>query len=148
MSSLKTSLQERLKEAMKAKDNFTRDCVRSITSAIKQVEVDTRNELSDDDIIKIIIKMVKQREDAVVQFRDGGRDDLVQKEQGEIDFLREYLPKQLSDSELEEKLKEIIKNVGATTLKDIGKVMGSATKSIGANADGKRVSEMTKKLLA
>ena len=147
MSDLKKRLQEDLKAAMKEKDTFKRDTVRFLMSAIKQVEVDTRKELSDADIVKIIQKSVKQREEAAVQYKEGGREDLYEKEMKEAAILKSYLPKQLSDEELEAKLKEIIAEVGATSLKDMGKIMGVATKKLAGVADGKRINETVKKLL-
>ncbi len=146
--SLKEQLKNDLKEAMKAKDNFKRDTIRFLMSAIKQVEVDTRKELSDEDIIKIIQKSVKQREDAAQQYKEGGREDLYEKEMKEAEILRSYLPKQLSDEELEAELKVIIEEVGATSLKDMGKIMGVATKKLAGKADGKRINQTVKKLLA
>ncbi len=147
MSELKKRLQEDLKAAMKEKDTFKRDTIRFLMSAIKQVEVDTRKELSDADIVKIIQKSVKQREEAAAQYKEGGREDLYEKEMKEAAILKSYLPKQLSDEELEAKLKEIIAEVGATSLKDMGKIMGVATKKLAGVADGKRINETVKKLL-
>ncbi len=144
---LKKKLQEDLKVAMKAKDTFTRDTIRFLMSAIKQVEVDTRKELSDADIIKIIQKNVKQREEAAVQYKEGGREDLYEKEMQEATILKKYLPAQLSDEELEEELKKIIQEVGATSMKDMGKVMGVATKKLAGVADGKRINQTVKKIL-
>lgn len=145
--SLKQQLQQDLKEAMKAKDTFKRDTIRFLMSAIKQVEVDTRKELSDEDIIKIIQKSVKQREEAASQYKEGGREDLYAKEMKEAAILKSYLPAQLSDEELETKLKEIIEKVGATSLKDMGKIMGVATKELAGRADGKRINQVVKKIL-
>ncbi|BCD62233.1 MULTISPECIES: GatB/YqeY domain-containing protein [Nitratiruptor] len=145
--SLKEQLQNDLKKAMKEKDTFTRDTIRFLMSAIKQVEVDTRKELSDADIIKIIQKSVKQREEAANQYKEGGREDLYEKEMQEAEILKRYLPKQLSDEELEEELKKIIEEVGASSLKDMGKVMGVATKKLAGVADGKRINQTVKKLL-
>ena len=145
--SLKERLQRDLKEAMKAKDSFKRDTIRFLMSAIKQVEVDTRKVLSDEDIIKIIQKSIKQREDAAQQYKEGGREDLYEKEIKEAEILRSYLPKQLSDEELVKEVKTIIQEVGATSMKDMGKVMQAATKKLAGQADGKRISEAVKKLL-
>jgi uncharacterized protein YqeY len=140
-------LKNDLKEAMKAKDTFKRDTIRFLLSAIKQVEVDTRKELSDEEIIKIIQKSVKQREEAARQYKEGGREDLYEKEIKEAQILKSYLPKQLSDEELEAELKKIVEEVGATTIKEMGKVMGVATKRLAGRADGKRINEMVKKIL-
>ena len=145
--SLKERLNRDLKEAMKAKDTFRRDTIRFLMSAIKQVEVDTRKELSDEDIVKIIQKSLKQRQEAAKQYKEGGREDLYEKEMKEAAILEEYLPKQLSDEELESELKAIIAEVGATSMKDMGKVMGAATKKLAGRADGRRINEMAKKLL-
>jgi len=145
--SLKAKLQQDLKEAMKAKDTFKRDTIRFLMSAIKQVEVDSRKELSDEDIIKIIQKSIKQREEAAAQYKEAKRDDLYEKEIKEAEILKSYLPEQLSDIELEDEVKKIIEEVGATSLKDMGKIMGVATKRLAGRADGKRINMMVKKLL-
>jgi uncharacterized protein YqeY len=144
---LKEQLKDDLKTAMREKNVVKRDSIRAINTMIKQIEVDERKELNDEDVIKLIQKGIKQREEAVIQYKDASRDDLVQKEQEQIDVFKEYLPKQLSDEELEAGMKELIEEVGATSMKDIGKVMGQATKKFAGVADGKRINEMTKKLL-
>ena len=144
---LKQQLKDDLKVAMRAKEIVKRDCIRAINTMIKQIEVDERKELNDEDIIKLIQKGIKQREEAISQYKDASRDDLVQKEQGQVDVFKEYLPKQIDDEELELGMKEIITQVKATSIKDMGKVMGQATKKFAGIADGKRINEMTKKLL-
>lgn len=146
--SLREKINQDLKEAMKAKDIKKRDALRLLTSAFKQIEVDERKELSDDDIIKIIQKQVKSRNDSIEQYKKAERDDLVEKEQEEIDVYEIYLPKQLSDDELENSLKEIVAKVGAESMKDMGKVMGMASKELAGKADGKRINECVKKILA
>ena len=146
--SLKEQINKDLKEAMKAKDTQKRDALRLLNSAFKQIEVDERKELTDEDVIKIIQKQVKQRNDSIEQYKEAGRDDLVAKEQLEIDYYKVYLPAQLSDEELENALKEIITQVGATSMKDMGKVMGMATKQLAGKADGKRINQVVKKLLS
>ncbi|XPV69790.1 MAG: GatB/YqeY domain-containing protein [Halarcobacter sp.] len=145
--SLKEQLKSDLKTAMREKNVVKRDSIRAINTMIKQIEVDERKELEDIDIVKLIQKGIKQREEAVEQYSAASRDDLVQKEQEQIDVFKEYLPKQLSNEELELGMKEIIAQVNATSMKDIGKVMGQATKKFAGLADGKRINEMTKKLL-
>ncbi len=145
---LREKINQDLKEAMKAKDNKRRDALRLLTSAFKQIEVDERKELSDDDIIKIIQSQVKRRDDAASQYKDAGREDLMQIELDEIAYYKEYLPAQLSDEELSLALQEIIAKVGATTIKDIGKVMGTASKELSGKADGKRINECAKTLLS
>ena len=144
---LRETINEHVKDAMKAKETKKRDALRLLTSAFKQIEVDERKELSDEDVIKIIQTQVKRRNDAATQYRDAGRDDLMQIELFEIATYTVYLPAQLSDDELAFAIKEIIKKVGASTMKDMGKVMGMASKELAGKVDGKRISESVKKLL-
>lgn len=146
--SLKEQINNDIKTAMREKENVKRDALRLLTSAIKQIEVDERKELSDEDVIKIIQKQVKQRQEAMNQYRDAGREDLYEKEAAEAAIFETYLPKQLSDEDLQNALKAIIAEVGATSMKEIGKVMGAASKTLGATADGKRINECAKALLS
>jgi len=145
---LREQINQDVKNAMKAKETKKRDALRLLTSAFKQIEVDERKDLTDDDIIKIIQKEVKKRDDAATQYKDASREDLMQIELDEIAFYKPYLPAQLSDDELNLALKEIISKVGATTMKDIGKVMGMASKELAGKADGKRINGCVKELLA
>jgi uncharacterized protein YqeY len=145
---LREKINQDLKEAMKAKDVKKRDALRLLTSAFKQIEVDERKELSDEDVIKIIQKQVKSRNDSIEQYKSANRDDLVQIELDEISFYEPYLPQQLTDEELTTQLQNIIEQVGATTMKDMGKVMGMASKALSGRADGKRINECVKKLLS
>lgn len=146
--SLREQINNDIKTAMKAKNNAVRDALRLLSSAMKQIEVDERKELTDDDVIKIIQKQVKQRNDAMTQYRSAGREDLYEQEASEAVIFEAYLPQQLSDEELENALRAIITEVGAASLKEIGKVMGAASKTLGAQADGKRINEYAKKLLS
>lgn len=145
--SLKEQLKEDLKTAMRDKDAVKRDSIRAINTMIKQIEVDERKELNDEDVIKLIQKGIKQREESISQYKAASRDDLVEQEQAQVNVFMLYLPTQASDEELEAGMKEIIAEVGATSMKDIGKVMGNATKRFAGVADGKRINEMVKKLL-
>ncbi len=145
--SLKQTLKDDLKTAMREKNIVKRDSIRAINTMIKQIEVDERKELDDSEVLKLIQKGIKQREEAVVQYKEASRDDLVQKEQEQIDVFKEYMPKQLSDEELEAGMKELIAELGATSMKEMGKIMGQASKKFAGIADGKRINEMTKKLL-
>lgn len=145
--SLREEIKNAIKEAMRNKDNSRRDTLRNIDTMIKQIEVDERRELSDEDVVKLIAKYAKQREDAKVQFASGGRMDLVEKEDAELAIIEPYLPKQLSDNELENKLKEMIIECGATSMKDMGKVMALAKEKIGSSADGGRINIIVKTLL-
>ncbi|KLE03107.1 GatB/YqeY domain-containing protein [Aliarcobacter butzleri] len=146
--SLKEQLNEDLKTAMREKNVVKRDSIRAINTMIKQIEVDERRVLDDAEVIKLIQRGIKQREEAIAQYSAASRDDLVQKEQEQIDVFMLYLPKQLTNEELESGMKEVISEVGATTIKDMGKVMGVASKKFAGVADGKRINEMVKKLLA
>ena len=132
---------------MKAKETKKRDALRLLTSAFKQIEVDERRELSDEDVIKIIQTQVKRRNDSATQYRDAAREDLMQIELDEIAFYEAYLPTQLSDEDLSNVVKAIIEKVGATSMKDMGKVMGIASKELAGSADGKRISAAVKSLL-
>jgi hypothetical protein len=145
--SLKEQISTDIKEAMKAKENAKRDALRLLSSAFKQIEVDERKELSDEDIIKIIQKQIKQRNDSIEQYTIAARADLIEKEMLEISFYEPYLPKQLSDEELTTAIKAIIAQVEATTMKEIGKVMGMASKELAGKVDGKRINECAKALL-
>ena len=145
---LKERIKNDMKEAMRAKDTAKRDTLRNINAAIKQIEVDERRELSDADVESILMKYAKQREDAMAQFKDAGRDDLVAKEQAELDLVKSYLPEPMDDAELEETLKGIIAETGAESMKDMGRVMGKAKEVIGSRADGGRISQTVKRLLS
>jgi uncharacterized protein YqeY len=146
--SLNAQIKNDIKEAMRAKELIKRDTLRNIQASIKQIEVDERREVTDSDVETVLMKYLKQREDAKAQFLDAGRDDLVEKEDAEIAIVKAYLPEPMDDDELEAVLKEVITNVGAQSMKDMGKVMGSAKSVIGSRADGGRINAMVKKLLS
>lgn len=146
--SLREQINNDIKTAMKEKNNSVRDALRLLSSAMKQIEVDERKELTDDDVIKIIQKQVKQRYDAMTQYKNAGREDLYDQEASEAVIFEAYLPQQLNDEELESALRAIITEVGATSIKEIGKVMGAASKTLGSKADGKRINECAKKILS
>ena len=145
---LRETVNQDIKVAMKARETKKRDALRLLTSAFKQIEVDERKELSDDDVIKIIQGQVKRRNDSASQYKNADRLDLMQIELDEISFYEVYLPAQMSDDELTNSLKSIIEKVSATTMKDMGKVMGMASKELAGKADGKRINECVKTLLA
>ena len=145
---LKEKLMEDLKSAMKEKDEIKKNTVQMVRAGILQIEKDKGIEVEDNQIIDIIAKEVKKRKDAAVDFEKGDREDLVEKNNKEIEILSAYLPKQLSREEIEAIVKEVIAEVNATTIKDMGKVMKSAKEKIGAAADGKTINEVVKSLLA
>ena len=145
---LKDQIRNDIKEAMKAKDTVRRDALRLLNSAMKQIEVDERKELSDEDVIAIIQKQIKQRNDSVAQYKAAGREELADKELAEIACFEAYLPRQLDDAELEAEVKAIVAQTGASSMKEMGKVMGVASKKLAGRADGKRISACVKRLLA
>ena len=146
--SLNAQIKNDIKDAMRAKETIKRDTLRNIQAAIKQIEVDERRDVTDTDVEAILMKYLKQREDAKAQFTDAGRNDLVEKEDAEIAIIKAYLPEPMDDAELESVLKEVIASVGAESMKDMGKVMGGAKSVIGSRADGGRINIMVKKLLS
>ncbi|HEA8088605.1 TPA: GatB/YqeY domain-containing protein [Campylobacter coli] len=144
---LKEQILNDIKEAMKQKDDFKRDTLRTLNAAFKQVEVDERIELDDERILKIITSEIKKRKDAIELYSKGGREDLAQKEQEEITLFESYLPQQLSDEELQTALKELIANLGVSSLKDQGLVMKEAKAKFGVRVDGKRLNVTLRELL-
>lgn len=145
--SLKEKLQEDLKSSMKNKDTIKKSVVTLIRAAIKQHEVDNRVELADDAIIDIISKQLKQRKDSLAEFEKANRDDLVEETKSEIQVLEGYLPQQLSEEELEKIVIETIAEVGATSMKDMGKIMTTIKPKTAGRADGRKINELVKKNL-
>lgn len=145
--SLKVKLANELKDAMRNKDQFSKNVITMIRSDIKQIEVDKRIELEDEDIIEIIAKQVKQRQNSIVEFEKGSREDLVEQAQREINMLLKYLPEQLSEEEIEVIIKEVIAEIGADSMKDMGKVMAAAMPKLTGRADGKIVNQIVRKNL-
>jgi uncharacterized protein YqeY len=123
MSSLKDRVTEDMKAAMRAKDAERLGTIRMITSAIKQREVDERIQLDDTQVLAVIEKMIKMRKESIAQFQSGGREDLVAKEQKEIDLLQVYMPQQLSEAELDALITQSIAEAGAISIKEMGKAM-------------------------
>ena len=145
--SLKQKLQEDLKSSMKNKDTVKKSVITLIRSSIKQYEVDNRVELKDDEIVDLIAKQLKQTRDSREEFAKAGRDDLVSKAEAEIEVLKEYLPQQLSEEELNEIVISTISEVGATSMKDMKKIMTSIMPKVKGRADGKLINELVKKNL-
>ena len=118
---LNAQIKSDIKDAMRAKDVLKRNTLRNIQAVVKQIEVDERREVTDTDMEAILVKYVKQREDAKSQFKDAGREDLVEKEEAELLIVKAYLPEQMSDEELKVTVKAIVEQTGATSMKDMGK---------------------------
>jgi uncharacterized protein YqeY len=148
MSELKNQIIADMKSAMKAKDSATLKAVRMIVEAIKQKEVDTREELDDQGILAVIQKMVKQRKDSIDQFTQAGRDDLVSVEEAELKVINLYMPKQLSESEIESVVDQVISQTGASGMQDMGKLMGVLKAELSGKADMGTVSKIIKSKLS
>jgi len=145
--SLKDKLMEDLKSAMKNKDTIRKNTVTMVRAAVKQREVDERIELTDEDILEIIAKQLKEKKMAIEEFKKGSRQDLVDTTESEIEILLEYLPEQLNEEEVEKIVKETIEEIGATSIKDIGLVMKSTMPKVKGRADGNMVNKAVRKLL-
>ena len=148
MSTIKTRIQDDMKAAMRAKDSARLGTIRMLMAAIKQREVDERIELDDAAVIAVIDKMIKQRRDAITQFKTGGRDDLAANEAAEISALEPYLPARLSGDELDAEVRAVIAEVGAAGPQDLGRVMGPLKARLAGRADMGQASARAKALLA
>ena len=144
---LKEKLLEDLKNSMKEKNIVRKNVIQMVRAAILQIEKDKGIEVDDNKILEIIAKEVKTRNDSLEDFQKGGREDLVEQAKQEIAILSEYLPKQLTKEELKERIMNIINEIGATSIKDMGAVMKEAKSQIGTAADGKSINEVVRELL-
>ena len=130
------------------KDNFVRDTLRLFMAEVQRFEIDNKEEVDDAKAVQIINKMIKQRNDSISQFRSGGRDDLADKEQSEVDVLSKYKPEQLSEEDVAIKVKEAIAEVNASSMADMGKVMGILKSTLAGTADMGMVSNVVKNELS
>lgn len=147
--SLENTINEAIKTAMKEKDKVALDSLRAVKSQILLLKTEARSaEVSAEQEIAILQRMIKQRKDSYEQFSAQGRTDLADVEEAQMKVIEKFLPKQLSAEELETEMKNIIAETGAETMKDLGKVMGVASKALAGKSDGKSISEMAKKLLS
>ena len=147
---LEQQIQEDIKAAMKARDSVAMNAVRAVKGEIllfKTAEGGS-GEVTDEDVLKMIRKLVKQRRESAEQYVAAGRKELADNELAEAAVIEKYLPKQLSEAEVEAKVKEIIAALGATSLKEMGKVMGAANSALVGQADGKTISGIVRKLLS
>jgi|SRR5690554_3786522 len=147
-SPLKARIQDDVKVAMRAKDKDRLGALRQITAAIKQIEVDNRQDLSDDDIITVLTRMTKQRKDALTQFEQAGREDLAAIEKAELAIIEEFLPAALSESELQAAIAEAIQQTNASSQKDMGAVMNVLRPKVQGRADMGAVSSQVKAALS
>ncbi len=144
---LLSDIKQDLKQAMLEKNDLVRDTIRMFLSEVQRYEIDNKEEVDDTKALQIINKMIKQRNDSISQFRDGGRDDLADKEQSEVDILSKYKPAQLSEEEVSAKVNEAIEQSGASSMQDMGKVMGQL-KSLAGSADMGLISKLVKEKLS
>ena len=145
---MKKKLLEDLKEAMKEKNEIKKNAIQMVRAGILQIEKDKGIELTDEQIIELISKEVKKRKDSIADYEKGGREDLVNQINEEISYLEKYLPKQLTEEEITVIVKQIIAELGATTMKDMGKLMKAAKEKMGVTADGKTINKVVKENLA
>ena len=144
---LLSDIKQDLKQAMLEKNDLVRDTIRMFLSEVQRYEIDNKEEVDDTKALQIINKMIKQRNDSILQFKDGGRDDLADKEQSEVDILSKYKPAQLSEEEVAVKVNEAIEQSGASSMQDMGKVMGQL-KSLAGSADMGLISKLVKEKLS
>ena len=145
---LKEQLMEDLKDAMKNKNEIKKNTVTMIKAAILQVEKDKQITLEDDAIVEIIAKEAKKRKDAIAEFEKAGREDLINQTNEELAIIKAYLPEELSTEELTKIIEEVIAEVGAETMKDMGKVMQAVKAKTAGRADGKTINEIVKSKLS
>ena len=145
--SLKTRIQDDVKQAMRARDKVRLNALRLITAAIKQKDVDDRAEMDDTAVLAVLDKMSKQRRESLTQYESAGRDDLAAQERLELGIIAGYLPEQLSEQELSSLIEEAVGNTGAESLRDMGKVMAELRPKVQGRADMKAVSMAVKDIL-
>lgn len=147
--SIKDQLTEDMKQAMKDRENgkLRLSVIRMVRSNIKNVEINDKKELTDDEVLAVLMKEVKMRQDSLEEFQKAGRSELVAQAEEEIKILKKYLPEALSDEELKGIVAEVVVEVGATTMKDMGKVMPAVMAKTKGRADGKRINAMVRELL-
>lgn len=147
MATLQERLNEDLKNAMRGGDAERKDTLRLVLAAIKNARIDAMHDLSDDETLAVLQKQAKQRRDSIEQYKAGNRLDLVAKEETELAFIQDYLPKQLTEAEIEAVAQRVIAEVGATSAADMAKVMGPLMKAVAGQADGKLASAVARRLL-
>jgi len=147
--SLQLKIMNKMKDAMKSKDKVALESLRAIKSEILLAQTKTGGDdgLNEDDEIKLLQKLVKQRKDSATIYMDQGRKDLAEPELAQVEVIAQFLPKQMGEEELKKIISEIILKVGATSMKEMGAVMGLASKQLAGKADGKAISTAVKQLL-
>ncbi len=147
--SIKDQLTEDMKQAMKDRENgkLRLSVIRMVRANIKNLEINEKKELNDDEVLAVLMKEVKMRQDSLEEFQKAGREELVEQAKGEIEILKKYLPEALSDEELKGIVADVIAEVGAATVKDMGKVMPAVMAKTKGRADGKRINAIVRELL-
>lgn len=148
MAKLKEKIIERMKSGMRARDALSTDCMRMVMAAIKNREIEKRGELDDAECIKVLTSLAKQRGESIEMFKQGGRQDLVVKEEAELALIKSFLPEELSEGELAKLVEEAISETQAGSPRDMGRVMKALAPKIQGRADGKVVSELVKQKLS
>lgn len=146
--SLENQIKSDMKEALKAGQKERLLTIRSVLSQIKDEWIKKREELTEQEVIGVLMRAVKSRKDSLEMYKQGNRPDLAQKEQSELDLIQTYLPEQMSDADVKKEIAAIVDSVGASDMKDIGKVMGAAMARLKGKADGKLVQQIAKSLLS
>ena len=144
---LKETLARDLKDAMRQQDKVRLGAIRMVQAAITSREKETGEPISDDDAVAVVAKQAKQRRDSIQQFQDAGRDDLAEREAAELGYIEAYLPVQASDEDIHRTVHEIVQRTGATSMKDMGRVMGEAMSALKGVAEGSRVQAVVRELL-
>ncbi|MEL6616506.1 MAG: GatB/YqeY domain-containing protein [Bacteroidota bacterium] len=145
---LKETLARNLKDAMRARETVRLGAIRMLQSAITAEEKKTGQPLADDALVAIVQRQAKQRRDSIAQFENGGREDLAERERAELTWIEMYLPEQASDEDIHRIVQEIVTSTGASTMKDMGRVMGTAMQQLKGVADGNRVRQVVQQLLS
>ncbi len=146
--SIEDKIFEDLKAAMKAKDSLKVGTLRMVRAQFKDAQIAKREPLNDDEQLAVLGNAAKRRREALEMYKNSGRDDLIQKEQAELDIISAYLPKQLSREEIEKVLKDIIKKTDVSSMQDLGKVMGPVMQQLKGKADGKLVQQLVREILS
>ncbi len=147
MPTLKETLSDTIKTSMKSGDKETLGYARSLHAAVRKKEIDDRIDLDDAGVQKIAATLIKQRQESIDQFRKGGREDLVAKEEAELKFLTKYVPAQMSDEDLQKEVLSAVAEAKATTIKDLGAVMKVLLPKVQGRADGKRIQQLVREKL-
>ena len=146
--SLENQIKSDMKDALKTGQKEKLNTLRSVISQIKDEWIKKREDLTDSEVIGVLMRAVKSRKDSVVMYKKGNREDLVKKEQDELELIQTYLPEQMSEEDIKKEIASIVESVGASDIKDIGKVMGPVMAKLKGKADGKLVQQIARSLLS